>query len=271
MKHMLTIILLFSFFDLFSQNLSKISIFFVKNSVEITTTSQDEFSLWLNDSSNHDLKIEKIEVYSDTNGTTQHNQNLSLRRFTKIKEILNALNYQIPTPVIIGENYPDSLENITNYDYWRRIDLYYFSKTRNVNEVQETKIDTFLKSAPADTTPTPSKFFVDEFNPIILSIEFYGGKTKLLNSSYKELNLLYDFMKSNPNVNVLIRGHVCCGNKMRLSKRRAKAVYKELRKRGIAKKRMNFKGMSNKNPIAFPENTDNDRQKNRRVDVIFSI
>ena len=38
---------------------------------------------------------------------------------------------------------------------------------------------------------------------------------------------------------------------------------------GISKKRLSYKGMSNNEPLVFPELSDADRQRNRRVDVQF--
>lgn len=57
---------------------------------------------------------------------------------------------------------------------------------------------------------------------------------------------------------------------MKLSKQRAKIVYKELVKRGVTKKRLKYQGYSNNLPLVTPEKTEIDRRKNRRVDIIFS-
>jgi flagellar motor protein MotB len=52
---------------------------------------------------------------------------------------------------------------------------------------------------------------------------------------------------------------------------RAKTVYKRLIQLGVKKNRLSFVGRSNLEPIIFPEKTNADRQKNRRVDVKFSL
>jgi outer membrane protein OmpA-like peptidoglycan-associated protein len=88
--------------------------------------------------------------------------------------------------------------------------------------------------------------------------------------SHAEVRKLYEYLLVNPTVQVLVRGHVCCGNNMRISKRRAKSVYTELKRLGISKDRLDFVGLSNKEPLVFPEKTNADRQRNRRVDVVFS-
>ena len=89
-------------------------------------------------------------------------------------------------------------------------------------------------------------------------------------TSYSEIKSLGDFLTKYPELSVLIRGHVCCGPNKKLSKKRAKKVFKSLKEMGIRKKRISFKGMSNNEPAVSPEETEKDRQMNRRVDVIFS-
>jgi outer membrane protein OmpA-like peptidoglycan-associated protein len=105
----------------------------------------------------------------------------------------------------------------------------------------------------------------------VLDIQFVEGKSQLLESSQKEVKKLADYLKQNPKLKAEIRGHVCCGNNMAISKMRAKTVYKRLIQLGVKKNRLSFVGRSNLEPIVFPEKTNADRQKNRRVDVIFSF
>ena len=102
-----------------------------------------------------------------------------------------------------------------------------------------------------------------------LAIGFIGGKSKMTSKSKEALDELYDRLKSNPDLTAHIRGHVCCGPNKRISKNRARAVYKEMVKRGIDKKRLTFAGYSNSKPIIFPEKTRFDRETNRRVDILF--
>jgi flagellar motor protein MotB len=58
---------------------------------------------------------------------------------------------------------------------------------------------------------------------------------------------------------------------MTLSVQRASAVYDILIKDGIEPSRLDFKGFSNSLPIVSPEYTEEERQQNRRVDVVFSV
>ncbi len=105
---------------------------------------------------------------------------------------------------------------------------------------------------------------------INLNIQFLGDAPIINSSSINEMNHLVTFLQKNNSIDAFIRGHVCCGDEMPLSKKRAKTVYLELIRRGINPERLRYQGYSNTIPAVFPENTDLDRSKNRRVDVMFS-
>ncbi len=83
------------------------------------------------------------------------------------------------------------------------------------------------------------------------------------------LFLLYDTLLKNPHLTAHIRGHVCGGNKVSLSRRRARTVYRYLIKNGIERDRLSYAGYGNQKPLVFPERTAVDRGANRRVDVVF--
>ena len=106
---------------------------------------------------------------------------------------------------------------------------------------------------------------------VIMGLEFEGTDPIINDSSIKEMNDLFNFLNQNKEVNAFIRGHVCCGNDMKLSKKRAKYVYTELVKKGIDYNRLRYEGFSNNLLLVSPEKTEADREKNRRVDIIFSI
>lgn len=274
----ISIITSFVFLTYFSlaQNMQVHSVYFTKNSTAILDTSLSTFNKWLEMMRDSSYKVDELHIFSDTNGTVAHNQNLSIQREELIFGYLRKFNIPYSQSKIFGEKYQASRYQITEYEKWRRIDLYYTIPELKKVIPPVVIVDTIKKVEEViipkvDSVKPKSKFYIDEFNPIVLNIGFYEGKSKLLSLSYRELDELEKFMKENPNVKVVIRGHVCCGNKMSLSKKRAKRVYQEMTYRGIAKERMTYKGMSNSDPLVFPELSDNDRQKNRRVDVIFSL
>ncbi len=112
---------------------------------------------------------------------------------------------------------------------------------------------------------------VDEkeiISTLVLNIGFEGNKTHISGGSYSELDKFARYLRQNPSVHVMIRGHVCCKNKYRISKKRAKNVYKAMILRGIDPKRMSFEGYGNRIPLVYPETSEAERSLNRRVDAV---
>ncbi len=98
----------------------------------------------------------------------------------------------------------------------------------------------------------------------------YIGKSIYPDDNYQYvIDYLVQQLQQNPKWTVTIRGHVCCGPSYKISKKRAKNVYKILYNLGIPKERMCYKGESDNFPLVFPEKTDEDAAKNRRVDFIL--
>ena len=98
----------------------------------------------------------------------------------------------------------------------------------------------------------------------------YVGSNSSVDPNYQYvLEYLIELLDKNPDYTVLIRGHVCCGPSQKLSKKRAKKVYRYLKRSGVSPTRMEYIGYSDQLPLVFPEKTEEDEQKNRRVDFII--
>lgn len=106
---------------------------------------------------------------------------------------------------------------------------------------------------------------------VVMNIQFEGDKPIMTAEATKEMNDLIKFMDTNKQVNAFIRGHVCCGDEMKLSRKRAKHVYTQLIKNGISEDRLRYEGFSNSLLLISPERNEADRARNRRVDIIFSV
>lgn len=100
----------------------------------------------------------------------------------------------------------------------------------------------------------------------------YVGSNSSVDPNYRYvLEHLVEMLKKDTSLQVHVRGHVCCGPSYRLSKKRACKVYRFLKNSGIHKDRLSFKGYSDSAPLAFPEETEEDEAKNRRVDFIITL
>lgn len=159
---------------------------------------------------------------------------------------------------------------------WDRVDIYYF-KGRKLSSLIEPSVKITEDVSPVEENrpnykdrATPKKNQIAKDSPIIMPIEFVGGKNKIKPNSTEYLEYLYKTLDTHQELKAHIRGHVCCGKNYRISKKRAKVVYTYLKKKGISKKRISFDGYSNTLPLIFPELTKEDRSANRRVDIIFS-
>ena len=101
-------------------------------------------------------------------------------------------------------------------------------------------------------------------------IKFEGANVHIDGNYQYLLETIVDYLLKNPEIYVHVRGHVCCRSGKRISRRRARNVYRFLKRQGISKHRMTHAGYSNTIPLAFPEKTDEDERRNRRVDFVLS-
>ena len=104
----------------------------------------------------------------------------------------------------------------------------------------------------------------------INNIFFDFDKSDLKQESFPELNRLADFMKNHPTAEILITGHTDnvgpASYNLKLSDRRAKAVYNYLVAKEVAKERLSYKGWGEDRPAATNEQEKEGRELNRRVE-----
>lgn len=106
---------------------------------------------------------------------------------------------------------------------------------------------------------------------IILSgIEFDFDKSFLKKRSLKNLKIIYEFLRKNPDLTVEIGGHTdnigSSARKKELSLERAQVVRDFLTGRGIDSSRMQVRGYGDTKPMS-DNSTDEGRQKNRRTEL----
>lgn len=104
------------------------------------------------------------------------------------------------------------------------------------------------------------------------NLEFDIAKATIKSSSFKELDLVAEYLTRKSDVSIEITGHTDNAgddnsNKV-LSKQRADAVKKYLAKKGIVESRVQTIGLGATQPIA-DNSTIEGRQKNRRTEIKF--
>jgi OOP family OmpA-OmpF porin len=101
------------------------------------------------------------------------------------------------------------------------------------------------------------------------SVLFERSKPVLLSSSYDELDMVVDFMKQNPKVEILLLGHTDNQGRhdanMKLSRQRVNTVRDYLITKGIDGGRVEGKGLGGTKPIA-DNDVEETRALNRRVE-----
>jgi outer membrane protein OmpA-like peptidoglycan-associated protein/flagellar hook assembly protein FlgD len=108
---------------------------------------------------------------------------------------------------------------------------------------------------------------------MINSIQFEFDKAELLPQSFSILNRLIQIIEKFPNYKILIVGHTdWVGSdeyNMKLSERRAYAVYKYLVEHDVDKERLSTEGRGETQPID-DNNTESGRARNRRVEFYLT-
>jgi outer membrane protein OmpA-like peptidoglycan-associated protein len=101
-------------------------------------------------------------------------------------------------------------------------------------------------------------------------ITFEFNSTELNATSYEELGRLVKLMKENPSIRIEISAHTddigSDAVNIALSEKRAKMVVDYLATQGIKKTSLKSKGYGKTKPVA-PNNSDENRAKNRRVEM----
>lgn len=202
------------------------------------------------------IKVISIKGYADPRGSDSMNLLLSKWRSEQVANYLKKGNININVVNYFGEKFPSNQLSPENYSEWRKVEI-------------EFDIDKSKQELTLDNLSIKS--IEDNLSTVALRLEFYNNSDVFMEYSLPELEKLVQFLKNNPTVNAFIRGHVCCTNNFEISDLRAKAVVNFLISNKIDSKRISYQGFSNSMPLVWPEITDEDMQRNRRVDIVFSI
>lgn len=127
----------------------------------------------------------------------------------------------------------------------------------NTYEMKDLEMNFKLQPIEVGTTVT------------LKNVLFIQSKPELLPESYPELNVVVQFMKANPQVEIELSGHTDNRGSFRqlmtLSQQRVNKVKSYLVSKGIASKRIVGKGYGGSKPIASND-TEETRMLNRRVE-----
>ncbi|ABG60968.1 OmpA family protein [Cytophaga hutchinsonii] len=104
------------------------------------------------------------------------------------------------------------------------------------------------------------------------NVFFHQSTPNLIETSYPELDRMVEVLKTNPTVRIELDGHTDnqgdAALNLALSEKRVETVKAYLVSKGIDNKRITTRAFGGTKPIA-PNNTEENRKKNRRVEIII--
>ncbi len=249
------------------------SVYFAHNSYEINPESKQKLDSLVQLRTS--LKF-KIFGNCDSSGTNEYNVKLSENRANTVRNYLqNAISENIQLISVIGlgeekqinDNSTDELRAKN-----RRVDIFIEKTFASGEKISRNALPSFLSMEISqmkvkDTFALPN-------------VSFVGGRHVWLSKGQSEIVKLLKMLKENPTLEIELQGHICCDYEnfdgedldlktFNLSFTRANAIKEFLLKSGIESSRITARGLGHLNPVVYPEETEEDRMKNRRVELVL--
>jgi outer membrane protein OmpA-like peptidoglycan-associated protein len=261
------IIFCFSYTDLaYGQKLDTFQVYFALNEIQLNS-KQDVYidSLVAHHKLAPGYKM-RLLGYADYLGKEGHNDSLSRSRARYVQNHLLTAGFdRKDITVCAGEGgiQRNTIKLKGGYAADRKVLII----TDHVNEAAANK---------ESSLPDIKTVKIND-NIALKNIFFREGLPDIAPISYAELEQLLAFLNENKTVTIQIEGHICClapesgtdvpFEQSTLSALRAKSVYDYLVSKGIDKNRLKYIGLGNTRPAVSPELTDEDMEKNRRVEI----
>lgn len=266
-------ILVFFLFTLMAKSQKVVSVYFSKNSSDLDTRSKLKLD------SLSQLKYNAIfKIYGncDVSGNSITNETLSKKRAFSVDEYLKTRigsHISISTSLGLGDRKQvndNSTEELSAKN--RRVDIFVERKLAKGEKIVKKSYASFFakevsKMSVKDTFSLPD-------------VNFYGGRSVWLPKGQIQIQKLLKILKENPSLEVELQGHICCDydnfdgqdfdtKTFNLSYNRANSIKDFLVKNGISANRIKSVGFGHLNPIVYPEFSEEDFSKNRRVEIVI--
>ncbi|WP_332452457.1 OmpA family protein [Chryseobacterium aquaticum] len=271
MKIFVIILLFFISIKVDAQMLA--SVYFKNNSYEISKESKTKLDSLSQLKSNLTFRI---FGNCDTSGNIELNKKLSENRANAVSEYLKnkiGSNIKLGNAVGLGiekQINDNSTEELREKN--RRVDIFIEKAFAKGEKISRKILPSFLSTKIAQMKVK------DTFS--LPDVNFIGGRHVWLPSGNYNLLRLLKILKENPSLEVELQGHICCDydnfdgedadlGTFNLSWTRANAIKEFLLKQGIESTRIKVSGLGHLNPVIYPEITESDRMKNRRVELVL--
>ena len=213
-----------------------------------------------------------IVGYADEPGTTALNKTLGQKRALSVRDYL--LSSGLPKQNIEACVGKGNLAKTGEDAFERRVDIIagFRHATGPTTSTTAGAVDS-LVGIEALATMKPGEALVLE------GLQFAVSTSAFMIESFPVLQRLTAVLKAHPSVRVNIEGHICCGTPLKdgmkkeadpfftLSEDRAQAVFTYLKKHGIEASRLSYEGFGFSKPRVYPERSERDRFRNRRVEL----
>lgn len=269
MKLFIFLALLLISASLNAQLTKKHIVHFEFGSSEISQQEKEDIKTFIASLKGGQIASVNISGFADDIGPIQLNKEISIARAQALQK------------VFLGSKLSD--EKINSIKGAGSIPL------QNPQNASAERIQNRRAELEIELEPTPEEEIIEEivekkFNPLFTeksevgemmelhNILFEPGSSDMYPQSKYELDRLLFYLKKYDNIHILIQGHICCQKDGRdgindetglrnLSEARAQAVYFFLVRKGIDKKRLDFKGMKGNFPLGLGD------QRDRRVEI----
>lgn len=185
----------------------------------------------------------------------------SLKEYPKLAEGTRGVTFDINQPFSkILDQYSERLTNL--YTIYYRSDSKVRSDSINVSLMDDRKRELVRQVIP----------IVEIGRKIIIENLLFPIASSVLPDTVEELEVLFEFMKSRPNVVIRIEGHTDNTGSVKankaLSLARAETVRAYMLRRGVNPKRLQAVGIGSAKPIG-DNSTEFGRRLNRRTEIVI--
>ncbi|MEG2078700.1 OmpA family protein [Chryseobacterium sp.] len=270
------LIFLFIFFSFYSLNCGQMlsSIYFKNNSHELDQDSKNKLDSLAQLKNNLTFRI-----FGNANplGNENLNKTLSDQRAKTAREYLKKRmgnNIKLSSSIGLGitKQINDNSTEILQAKN-RRVDIFIEKTLAEGEKISRKQYPSFF-DMKIELMKVKDTFSLPDVN-------FVGGRHIWLPNAKPRLYQLLKILKQNPTIEVELQGHICCDYEnfdgedqdlgtYNLSFTRADSIKEFLVKMGIDIQRIKAEGLGHLNPVVYPEITEADRIKNRRVELVLT-
>ncbi|UOU97991.1 OmpA family protein [Chryseobacterium daecheongense] len=249
------------------------SVYFEHNSYELSAKSKKKLDSLAALKTNLTFRI---FGNCDPSGSTEYNKILSEHRANTVYEYLQGKignNIQLVSSTGLGEEKQIN-DNTTEQlrEKNRRVDLFIEQKYAPGQKITRRMLPSFLDTQISQMKVNGTYSLPD--------VNFIGNRHVWLPNGAAQLVRLLKILKENPSLEIELQGHICCDYEnfdgkdidlgtFNLSWTRANAIKEYLEKQGIEPSRIRAKGLGHLNPAVYPELTEADQVRNRRVELVL--